>query len=271
MNEKENIPDEPNEPQPHDDELSAVDKIVGVFIAPASTFKYLAGRPDFWTPLIVLSLIGIAFAMMVLPKTMPVGQAAAIEKVQEQLDKAPGTSEQDRAKTIEIVKKTSEISGYVAAIIGTPIAMGIMWVIMVAVIFFISLMQGLDTDFKRLLGVVPWASFVSFFSQGLQTWVMMSRDLTSMDQLQNMRYLKPFSLLGLFPETVELPKFVEGIFGTIDPFFIWYVILLIIAVQQANKCTRAQAAVSSLIYTALSLAAVGGLTVLGALQQVEVK
>ena len=245
------------------EELTAVDKIVGVFVSPITTFRYLARRPDFWTAFIALALLSIALAMVVTPKVLPMAMNVTIDQLQNQ----PGMSDQDRAKAIEVVRKAIPIATYSQAILGTPIGLAVIWIISVALIFVIALIQGLDTDFKRLLGVYPWIGFISLFSAILQKLPLLTRELTSTQQMQDPRFLMPYSLLGLVPQTVELPRFVAAVLGMIDPFYIWSFVVTVIALEQANRCKRSQAILTTVIFYAISLAVAAGLMAVAAMFQ----
>jgi hypothetical protein len=256
-----NVP--PESIEEPDEELSIVDKIVGVFVSPVATFKYLYRHPDFWTPFIFVSLITIGLTMMTMPKMAPVTIAGAVEGIQNQAQ----MSDAEKETAIGITKKIIGISMYGGAIIGTPIALAVGWIITAALIFFITMFQGLNADFKRLLGMIPWTGCISMLTAGLDTVGKMTREFTSMEQLQDLRYVRPYSLLGLIPSSVPLPKFVEGIFSAIDPFFIWGIIVLGIVVWQAAKCTKQQAIITTVIYFIFSLLATGGLMMLSTLAQ----
>jgi hypothetical protein len=241
------------------DELSAVEKILGVFVAPHSTFKYLSRRPDFWTAFIVLVLAGIAFAMIATPKMIPLQIEAAIEGVQ----KSPGLTETDKSGAVEMIRKYTPIAAYVGAAVGTPIAAAIMWLLASAVVFFAAMFQGLDTDYKRVLGVLPWTAFPTLFSQALGTVVVSMREFTDVSQALDMRLMRPFSLMGLIPASIGMPKMVEFILGSIDPFYIWGIIITVIALEYANRCKRPQAIITTLVLTVLSLVLQASMAMLG--------
>jgi hypothetical protein len=254
----EQAPVQAPEQTPEDEELSVVEKIVGVFIAPVATFKYLARRPDFWSVFIVLSLLSIAAAVIVLPKTLPAQISLAVEKVQN----TPGMPEEGRKAAIEMIPKITPIATYVGAVLATPIGLAVLFLLSAAILFFISLMQGLDTDFKRLLGVIPWASLIGLPSSIINAVILMMRDAMDKTQIMDLRYLRPFSLLSLIPQSVDLPRPVEMILTMIDPFYVWGIIVLVIAVQQANKSKQSQAVLSVTILTVLTLIAFGAMSLL---------
>jgi len=244
------------------EDLSIAEKVVGVYVSPISTFRYLANRPDFWSALIILSLIGIAIAMVVLPKQLPVTQSFTVQRMQEQFE-SQGMPESQMNASLSAVQTGVRIATYVQSIIGPPIGLAIIWLLYCALIFFIALIQGLDTDYKRLLGVMPWIHFISILSQIGTAVVIVMRGIPDMDHMRDPRWLKPFSLAGLVPDSVDLHISLNVLLSAIDPFFIWAFILTIIALQYANRCTRSQALTTTIIATIISLAFGTGLAAVG--------
>lgn len=256
--EDENI--EPTENNPEDEDLSIVEKIIGVYTSPVSTFKYLAKKPDFLWALIVLSLIGIALAVVTLPETIPLIQAQTIQQFQS--GPAAGSPE-ETAVVIGTMNKAIAIGAYVFAIIGTPIVFAISWMLSCVLIYFIGMFMGGDVDFKRLFGVIPWISFVTIFSQVQGTVVGLTTDLVNVDQMKDMRIMRPLSLMKIIPESVDLPGWMGIVLGSIDPFFIWGVVLLVFAIEAVTKCKRQQAVITAFIVTLIGLAAAAGFGAIG--------
>lgn len=256
--EPENIEMEPVEPEPdefdgdEEESLNVVEKVVGVFISPVQTFTYLARKPDFWSALIILSLIGIALQMLVLPKTMPLIEAATVEAMQEAFD-AQGATEAERDAAIQTMLTGTRIGSYIMGTIGVPIALAITWLLSGVLIFFVSMIQGLDTDFKRIMGVYPWTNFITLIPQIISTLFLMNASLESMDQTRDFRLLKPYSLLALIPQSADLPLWQEALISSIDPFTIWLFFILAIALEKVNRCTRSQAYVTSGITIVVSI------------------
>ncbi len=226
------------------EDLSVVEKIIGVYVAPISTFRYLAKRPDFWTPFIVLSLIGIAVGLATVPKILPAINSLIVEQMQQ-----TGVPETEGVVAISVVEKLV----YASAIIGTPIGLAVSWLLVAAIFFFIALFQGLDADFKRLLGVIPWIHFVSILTTIVAGVLLMGKEISSIEQMKDLGFMSPFSLLGIMPEGMDFPVWLQAIMSKIDPFSIWAVIVTVFALQAANRCTRSQAIITTVITVIISL------------------
>lgn len=240
-----------------DEELSVAEKVIGVFISPGKTFKYLSERPDFWSAFVVLSLVLIACGMLWTTSLMSVRVSGTIALTQVELE-AKGMSESEIIEIISAMAKYLPYYFYGEAVIGQPIGILIVWLLLTLGVFFIGLMQGLKTDFKKLFGVLPWLSFIGILpAQIITTIIFMSGRITEMTDIQNMRILKPYSLAGLFPESVDLPKFAVGVLSTIDPFYIWSLIVMVIALEHVNKCKRSQAMITTVIIAVIGLVFIG--------------
>lgn len=266
MDDRTNMGHEMLPPDHDDEELSAVERIFGVYFAPVATFRNLAKRPNFLTPLIVLSLIIIALTVVVLPKTSPLTESYTIAQMQEGFEQS-GTPESEQEIAINVTKQIVRIGSYVGAVIGVPIILAVTWLLTAALIFFIAMFQGLDSDYKRLLGVVPWISFVTVLSQIVQTVLTLTRETTSFEQLQDMRFMRPFSLVGLVPGAVELPNWQTILLAAIDPFYIWSIVVMVFALEAANRCSRGQAVVTTIITMIITLAVTTALAMVGASMQ----
>jgi hypothetical protein len=250
--------DEGIEDDEESEDLSVAEKVIGVFIAPKSTFKYLAERPDFWSAFIIISLIIIALGMLTMNNLMPMMLSQTIQQTQEKLA-GTGMSDAEMTTTITALQKYMPYVFYGQAVIATPIGIVIAWLVMTLAVFFIGLMQGLKTDFKNLFGILPWLSFISMLPvKIIATVILFSGKITSIADMTNMRIMAPISVLGLIPQSVTLPKIVEGILSMIDPFFIWSMIVMVFALEYANNCKRSQAITTAVIIAILGII-VGGL------------
>ena len=252
--------------QDGDEELSLVEKIIGVYTSPVRTFKYLAMKPDFLSAFIVISLISIALGLALTPKIMPVVQAGTIAKMQEEFSKT-GTSENEQQVIIDTVKKTMAIAPYAQAVIGTPITLCVIWLLVSIVIFFLGMFMGHEPDFKRLMGVVPWVTFISILSQIITTVLLMRKEFNSMEQMNDMGFMKPISLAAVIPGVSDMPAFTSAILASVDPFTIWSLIVMVFAIEAANKSSRAHAWIISVVLYVITIAMGSGLAAWGAMFQ----
>jgi len=241
------------------EELSVVEKIMGVFISPVSTFRQIAKKPDFWTPLIVLSLIGIATTFLSMP-IMLQGSDLALSEQMGQIAGMPGEEQ-----SMAMIQNVMRITMYISAVLGPPINFTLQWLIGCGIIFFIGLFMGLDTDYKRLLGVVPWSFFMMTVGTIINSIMHIGAEVTSASQMRDPAFLKPFSIAPYIPE--NLPFWMKAVGAMIDPFSIWTAIAIVFAIEAANKCKRDQAIVITIIFIILAVAIQAGTAQLGVIFQ----
>lgn len=266
------VPDEIDDEEELDDDeesedLSVAEKVIGVFVSPKSTFKYLAGRPDFWSAFIILSLLMIALSMLLIKYQMPLMMDQTLERTQESLA-AANLSDEEMSTALSQTQKFLPYLFYGGAVLNPPIMLLITWLLTTVGVFFIGLMQGLKTDFKKLFGVIPWLSLISMLPvQIISTIIVASGKLTEAADMTNWRLMKPISLISLVPKSVELPGAVGGMLAAIDPFFIWSMIVMVIALEYANECKRSQAIITTVIIAILGIILSGLMSGMAAMSQ----
>ena len=254
-------PEEFDEDEESED-LSVVEKIMGVFVSPVSTFQYLAKKPDFWTPFILLTLFGITAGFLIMPVITQGGELAMAEAVSQ----ATG-SDEEAEQGLAIAKKITGIAIYVGVFIGTPINVAIQCLIITALIFFIGMFQGMDVSFKRLIGVMPWTLVLPTIGSIINALMIMDVKITDVDMMKDVAFMKPFSLAGILPESLNLPVSLSTLAASIEPFTIWAWILVVFAVEAANRCNRSKAIATTIIYILISLVIGAGLAQAGAALQ----
>jgi len=244
------------------EDLSIVEKIAGVYISPAATFRQLSKKPDFWMALIVVSLVLIAVGMLAAPKIIPAQQALSAEMLPEFLADR-GVPEEEIQQAVEMQVKGIPNGVYLGTIVGIPIMLAISWLILTVLAFFISLVQGLNTDFKRLLWVLPWIGLVSMLTEVVSGIVKMTADLSDPSKLNDLAFIRPLSLANVVPGSSDMPMFLQALLASIDPFFIWAAVLMVIALEAANTCSRAKAITTTVIVQVILLAAGAALAHVG--------
>jgi choline-glycine betaine transporter len=143
-------------------EMSAFQKIIGIFTTPRLTFEAIDQKPTWFLPFI----IGVIFFLIMqiltidIQTTDQIAMMEARDMPQEQLDAAK-----------------SQMAGplkYVSLVAG-PIVWLIMIVIMAA-IFYVAgnLMIGGDSSFKKVFAIVCWSGLVGVIGIVLMTLLMLA-------------------------------------------------------------------------------------------------
>jgi hypothetical protein len=145
----------------------------------------------------------------------------------------------------------------VIAIITVIITPVIGWLIWGAVIFLISLLQGLDTAFKRVFSVVAYVSMINILGVGVVDKIIkLAQGAKTWEEWQRSK----ISLAALLPAGSH--GSLVGALSLIDPFFIWSAIVLAIGLTFANRCKTKAAVITVIIYVILTLIFAAGMGLL---------
>jgi hypothetical protein len=146
----------------------------------------------------------------------------------------------------------------ILAIVLSAIAPVIGWLVAGAVIFLISLIQGLETSFKRVFSAVAYTSIISILGAGLiDKIIKLVQGAKTLEEWQRSK----ISLAALLPAKAH--GALVATFSAIDPFAIWGLVVLVIGLTFVNRCKTKSAILTVVIYFILSLAFVAGLGFLG--------
>ena len=205
-------------------EMSAFQKIIGIFTAPRLTFEAIDQKPTWFLPFI----IGVIFFLIMQVLTIDIQMADRIAMLEA---KDMPQAQLDASK--------SGLTGplkYVGLIAG-PIVWLIMIVIMAA-IFYVAgnLMIGGDSSFKKVFAIVCWSGLVGVISLILMTLLMLSKGTTQGIALDLAVFLDT-------PPIGEEKSTLYRIFSKFDIFTIWQIVLWIIGLAVTYKTTIKKAAV----------------------------
>ena len=199
-------------------EMSAFQKIIGIFTVPRQTFEAIDQKPTWFLPFI----IGVIFFLIMQVLTIDIQMADRIAMLEA---KDMPQAQLDAAK--------SGLTGplkYVGLIAG-PIVWLIMIVIMAA-IFYVAgnLMIGGDSSFKKVFAIVCWSGLVGVISLILMTLLMLSKGTTQGIALDLTVFLDT-------PPIGEEKSTLYRIFSKFDIFTIWQIVLWIIGLAVTYKTT----------------------------------
>ena len=140
------------------EELSIVQKIVGVFASPGKTFASIDLHPTWIVPLILAISVSVVFVYfandVILDETLIQQEEAMAER---------GMDPEQMDDALASVEKWTPISVWIFTFIGTPLVL----VIVSAVYLFVgNVILGGKTSFKKVLSVTSW-SWLIFSLAGL--------------------------------------------------------------------------------------------------------
>lgn len=133
-------------------QLSAGQRIIGVFLSPGKTFEDLDRRPDWILPLVIILIITLAFTIITSPITMPEQMDKQRVKMEER-----GMSDEQIEQALTTGEKVGKILAPIGAIVGTTI----MLLIFTLMVWFVgNIVLGGQTTFKKIFSVYNYSSLI---------------------------------------------------------------------------------------------------------------
>lgn len=245
-----------------EEEQGIIDRIINVFLDPAALFKGLAKRPEFWTPVILIIVVNALLTIVTYPATKDM--RLEVKRMQWQFSVRESDEKKKQEKIIEkekeYVERGQKIEPYTKAFM--KIFIVIVFLAAAGALYLISLIQGLDTSFKRIFSVVTYAGIIGLLGNII-------------DQLLKLlNVVKPETLIewqipvtGLaFHISSKMHMAVYLLLTLLDPFVIWGFIVVAIGLRYANNCKLWSAILTVIIYVilfALILVGSGFITQMG--------
>lgn len=206
-------------------QMSTMQKIIGIFTAPRRTFEAIDQNPTWFLPF----LIGVIFFLIFQLLTMDIQTDYRMEILEARDDIPAEAVDAARAQMQGPIKYVGLIAG--------PIVMLIMIVIIAALVYVAgNLMIGGDTTFKHIFAIVNWAGLVGVISLIIMTLLILSKGTMHGVALD-------LSILMETPAIGEEKTILYRILSKFDIFVIWQVVLYIIGLSVAYKSSVQKAAV----------------------------
>ncbi len=206
-------------------EMSAMQKIIGIFTAPRQTFEAIDQNPTWLLPF----LIGIVIFLIFQTLTVDIQMSERIEIMEAQ----------GRLSAEQLEAAKTSMTGpmkYVGFIAG-PIVWLIMILIMAAIFYVASnLMIGGDSSYKKVFAIVCWSGLVGTLSLIVMTLLILSKGTMQGVALD-------LTILLDTPPIGGEKSALYRIFSNLNVFTIWQVVLWIIGLSVTYKATTKKAAV----------------------------
>jgi hypothetical protein len=215
-------------------------RFIGVITAPQDTFRSIVAHPRWLAMLVLTSLLVATFSA--LPMTTDAGKQAAIDQqVEQRRSFGMETSDQDYAQ----MERMSGVMPYIT--FGMVLVMSpIMALVISGILFAIfNAALGGEATFKQVLSVLVHAGAVSALSTVFSGIINYFRG--GVGSAANLG-----ALLPMLPED----SFAAHLFGTIDVFLVWYVIVLAIGLGVLYKRRTQPIAISLLAFYAIVAVAI---------------
>jgi len=213
-------------------EMSTMQKIIGIFTAPRRTFEAIDQNPTWFVPFIIVVVFFLIFQML----TIDIQMDYRVEIMETQ------DMPQER---MEMAK--SQMQGpfkYVGVAVG-PIGMLVVFLIFAALFYLAgNIMIGGDSSFKKVFAIVTWTGLIGVVSITIMTLLILSKGTLHGVALD-------LSILLDTPAIGEEKSVLYRVLSKFDVFVIWEIVLYIIGLSVTYKSTVQKAAVPVLLLWAV--------------------
>lgn len=246
MSENEEIYEEIAEEE-EDEPQGIIDRIINVFLDPAALFRGLAKKPEFWTPLIVIIAVNALLTIVTYPATKDVRLDAKRQQWAMIIDDDDEEERQEKLaeKEKQYIETGRKWEPYIESALGVFVI--VVYLFVAGVLYLVSLIQGLDTSFKRLLSVVTYTSLIALFGNILDKLLKLT-GVVSFETLIEWQG----SVTGLAYHLSDKAHMAFYMLASlVDPFTIWSMIVMAIGLRFANRCPGRSAIITIIIYLVL--------------------
>jgi hypothetical protein len=211
---------------PAERSLSPFARAVAIFTNPTGAWDGLATRTQWWFPLIIMTLLGVAF-------TAVLHERAVMPTITEQWEKMveDGKMTQDQLDKME--QRMSGPAGVAMSAVPQVIAWPVIMLILAAgVSFAVSFMVGAKLRFRHAFEVVTWSSLIQIPEQVIGAVLAWTRE--------TMRGIH-LGLGILVPQSEPPEKWQSGLASFLDafgPFEIWALAVVIIGASTLAGAPR---------------------------------
>ena len=229
--------------------------LVGLVDRPAGTFGALLAYPRLkWVlPLILAVLFTVANTWASAPYASELAQKAA----EQQLSGAGMSPEDMQAAMAQTAFFTSPVGiGVIGSITGA-LFLAIVWVAVAALLYFVSLVAGAETNFGSVFVVFAWSSLPIALRSLVQAVLILATGRFPLYTGLSALLVSGNTLQDARNPMISLLSFA-------DIFWIWHIILLTIGLAIATRFSRGKAFVIVLLYALLSIGLGVGATLLSA-------
>lgn len=202
-----------------------------LFWSPGKALADLGEKPGYFVPLVIATVGAVLVAFLSNRFAITLLES----NVQASLDP------EKAANALELVRRL-QIIGYSL----TPLFLMLQWFAVAGLLFLTAAFLNGSMSFRASFCLIASAEVFSLIKSGFTLLIIFARGtdrLTSLADLQ-----PPIGANFLLPDAGE-PLYT--ILGAVNPFEIWYLVVLVIGVRALNRFSRAQASAAVLLAWAL--------------------
>ena len=200
-------------------------RIAGVLMSPASTFEDIARRPDVLIPLLVIVVCSIIGTALIVPR---VDFAATYREAFEGMNVPAERME----RSIRMAAAVGKATAYFG-----PVLQLIAFAVIAGVLLIAFRMFGGEGDYKQAFSVVLYSWMPLVIKSILAIVVIMTKKTITLPDLAN-----PLRSNLAFLADMKQQPLLFSLFGSLDIFTIWTLILMIIGFAALSRSSKAKSA-----------------------------
>ncbi len=216
--------------------------LVDVIVRPTDAFAILARMQGVrWLFPAVLLIVANLFALFV-------GTPYLAEEAQRQFQLQLATLPPEQAEVVQqqAGRLVSPVALMISGSLSAVVILGLMWLLMSGILYFLVLVAGGEATFSVAWSLAPWITLPAVFRALLEAaWIYVHQELLQYPGLTfliNSGNLIADKRNPLFP-----------VLAQIDPFAIWYAVLVYAALRGGFNLQRHTAVILTVVYLAIML------------------
>lgn len=223
-------------PEPPGPQHSEIARLTGVFWDPKPVYEDLAARPRWWTPLILATLVSLAFLYGFSHR---VGWERFLEQEFRSNPRLQQLSIEQQRTILAQQTKIVGITSYAGAVVGTAL---VCLAVAAVFLFVFRSFAGADLTFRQSFSIAVYSFLPNVLASALAILVMFLADPADFD-LRNPLMLNA----GWLVRSETAANWLRALAASIDLFSIWAMLLLALGFSVASKKLRYSKALALVI------------------------
>jgi hypothetical protein len=202
--------------------LREAGRLAGIFWEPRPVFQDLAARPRFWVPLIILTVLSVAYLVSY---SRVVGFENMIRR---QIEVNPRTAQlppEQRERAMEMGLKIAVPMAYVSGVLAFAVSALVIAGILLG---SVNLLGGAKVRYRQAFSITCYSFLPSGLATILAMVVMFMKDPADFD----LQHPLPLNLAAVLDKSA-VGNFVYSLAGSLDLFSIWVMLLLALGFSTA--------------------------------------
>jgi len=197
-------------------DLSVLQRIITVFVAPTATFKAVRNRPKWLAPFLIILVLTLGITHFLKPVAQEVQREAVIEQLEKQ-----GMSDSEIDSQLENMQSMMKIWMYPSALLATAFMLfagALIW------LFVSNTIIGSDVNFGQMMGVNCYRYLILILGSLIKLPIMLSQNTINVH----------FSLATFMSDEAQ-NTFIYKFLSNIELFNIWSIAVLCIGIAVVSR------------------------------------